>query len=385
MNTRRLIFVGLYNDTNLGDPIIAYSTEWLISQYVELSNKSIRLDLFPKCSMFNRLKKIVNKIVDYNMYLSDYEHSLYKYYKCNINENDLVVVVGGGLIKYKYQYFYLALINLLKASMDKKANVVFNSLGIEGFDEKSLKCQRLKQTMIAAMDNKCLIYISTRDDIKTLHEKYLNSSPQIPCLKVADPAVWCADAFNISRKVNSDIIGVGIIRGGIFYSNGIDYSSDKLQKLYIDIVKRLIENNNKVVLFTNGTTDDNLFAKAIYKKLVKEEGVECELDLPKSAFDLIYNISKFKGIIAGRLHSCIIAYSLNVPAIGLVWNDKLTMFGENIGLLDNFITYDNFSSSYIVDRLKIAINEGYNHDIYKKFKQTIKDSIKEICNLYIVK
>lgn len=383
INNPRLVFVGLYNDTNLGDPIIASSTEWLFSQFTDLKERSVHLSLFPKQSLYARIKRRIKRQFSHSLSSKDYERSLFEYYKKNIKERDVIIVVGGGLIKYKYQNFDLALINLLEAAHKRKAIIVFNSVGIEGYDENAPRCQRLKQEMLKATQNKTLIYISTRDDIYTLREKYFDNQPIIPCIKVADPAVWCANAFNINRSTNNKIIGIGIIRGNIFIDNDISYTASQLFDLYIGIIKELKNRNSEVRLFTNGTKADNLFAKRIQKRLKEKENIECKLILPTSSSELIHGISQFKGIIAGRLHSCIIAYSLNIPAIGLVWNDKLTLFGNNIGAKENFITHDKFSAIHIVNQLYKSMQNGYDANIALQFKQTILDSIKEITHLHI--
>lgn len=383
MNNSRVVFIGLYNETNLGDPIIASSTEWLFSQFTNLKDKSTHLSLFPKQSLYTRIKRRIKKQISHALSSDDDEQSLFKYYKKNIKEHDVIIAVGGGLIKFKYQNLDIALINLLKAAHERKAIIIFNSIGVEGYDENAPRCQRLKQAMLKATRNKTLVYISTRDDIYTLKERYFESHPLIPCIKVADPAVWCANTFNIKPNTHADIIGVGIIRGNIFVDNDISYTTTQLFDLYINIIKELKKRSNKVELFTNGNKADNLFAKKIQKELKEKENIDCKLILPTSSSELIRNIAQFKGIIAGRLHSCIIAYSLNIPAIGLVWNDKLTLFGKNIGAEDNFITNDNFSPSHIVNQLQTAIQRGYNQNIARTFKQTIRESIKEITQLYL--
>lgn len=228
-----------------------------------------------------------------------------------------------------------------------------------------------------------MYYVSTRDDILTLREKYFDGKPQIPCIKVADPAVWCADAFQIMKQTGNNTIGVGIIRKNIFIDNDLPYSGNELSNLYVGIIEVLKKQFHEVILFTNGTPSDNQFAQTIQQRLKEEKQIECELIIPSSPEELIRTISLFKGIIAGRLHSCIIAYSLGIPAIGLVWNDKLTLFGKNIGAKENFITYNKFIPEYIVNQLHTAIQKGYNQDISKTFKQTIKNSIKEITQLYL--
>lgn len=382
MNQSRLVLAGLYDDKNLGDPIIAYSTEWLISNNLPQKGNIIHLSLFPKLPFIYRLHAFIKRKLGLSTRETEFKRKLSNYYRQYIQPHDFIIFVGGGLIKYKIQNLHIVLSEFLKTAEQKQAKVVFNSLGVEGYDEESPQCQMLKQAIQKVIKSGTLIYFTTRDDIDTLKTKYLDNQTSIPCMRVADPAVWCADAYNIATKKNNNTIGIGIIRENIFTDYEIPYTGDKLAQLYIDIIKELGRQNEKISLFTNGLAHDNVFALQIQKKL-QEQNIHCNLQIPQTPHELIDMISQYKGIISARLHSCIIAYSLGIPAIGLVWNDKLTLFGKNIEAEDYFICYDKFSAPYIIQQFRKAVSEGYPADTQKKFKQTIKDSIKDIVKLYI--
>ena len=94
-------------------------------------------------------------------------------------------------------------------------------------------------------------------------------------------------------------------------------------------------------------------------------------------------ISGFKGIIATRLHSNIIAYSLQVPAIGLVWNNKLKMFGQNIGYPERFIEVENFDEKNIVDKMEKAIMELYEKIKPEVYRKSEEDSINKFLNEFL--
>ena len=382
MNKSRLVLAGLYNDKNLGDPIIAYSTEWLITNNLPQKENIIHLSLFPQQPFMYRAYAYLKRKLGLSTREMELRRKLSHYYKRQIQPHDFIIFVGGGLIKYKYQDFHIAISELLKVAEQKKAKVVFNSLGVEGYDENSPQCQMLKQAIQQALRSKTLIYFTTRDDIDTLKTKYLDNTPSIPCMRVADPAVWCADAYNIAPKKNNNSIGIGIIREHIFIDNDIPYTTDQLTQLYINIIKELIHQKEKISLFTNGQAHDNVFALQI-QKMLQEQNIHCNLQIPQTPHELINMISQYKGIISARLHSCIIAYSLGIPAIGLVWNDKLTLFGKNIEAEDYFISHDKFSAEYIIQQFRQALAHKYPEATKVQFRQTIKDSIKDIAKLYI--
>lgn len=117
--------------------------------------------------------------------------------------------------------------------------------------------------------------------------------------------------------------------------------------------------------------------------MLQEQNIHCNLQIPQTPDELITIISEYKGIISARLHSCIIAYSLGIPAVGLVWNDKLKLFGKNIEAEDYFISHDKFSAEYIIQQFRKALAHGYPEATKEQFRQTIKDSTKDIVKLYI--
>ena len=89
---------------------------------------------------------------------------------------------------------------------------------------------------------------------------------------------------------------------------------------------------------------------------------------PLSPRQLVETIAGFAGVISGRLHANIIAYALNVPSIGLVWNDKLQIFGTKIGHPERFVCPDRFRPEFLANRLIHAIEEGINQEQKERLK-----------------
>ncbi|MEJ8764181.1 polysaccharide pyruvyl transferase family protein [Phocaeicola sp. HCN-40430] len=384
MNKLKVAFVGLYKEPNLGDPIIFDSTEWLYSQYLgcEIQSNHLYLDYIEKTYSMPLLKKIINKfsikIIHKLIFQDNYQkRKLTKlYFEKKLKDIDLVVVVGGGIIKYSYQFFWGAIWGLLQAANNKKIPVILNAVGIEGYDSTNKKCLILKD----AMHLPSLAYITTRDDLSTLIQSYFDNHPSIPVHKVCDPAVWISEIYNIKKNIHSNTIGIGVAREGIFIDNGLPITPSQLISLYCSLIKKLTFEGHKIHIFTNGHPADKTMALHICE-LLKKEGIIVNIDTPINKKELVKIISNYKAVIATRLHSCIISYSLNIPAIGLVWNDKLKLWGYNINRKDDYITINNFNANYIYERLSIAIKEGYNIEQRKEFRNTIINSILNIKEL----
>lgn len=383
----RIVFVGLYDEENLGDPIITYCTEWLYRKVIthhEITSSYLYLDYIEKTWHKKLIYKVVNKLVQafwgYDKAQEILSNKLLfrtqTYFEQGIQGADMVVVVGGGLVKYSYQFFYFELMALLRAGEKLDVPIILNAVGVEGYDVNNARCQLLKKML----QMPSLIYVSTRDDLETLIHGYFNNNPSIPVGKVADPAVWAKEAFGIDCKTDRNVIGLGVAREGIFQDYGIDFSPTQLKDLYFSIIRKLLQQGCQVEIFTNGLSADNILAKELWNEL-RKVNLSVVLRLPLNPRHLVEIISCYKGVIATRLHACIIAYSMNVPAVGLVWNNKLTLFGKNINREENFVTIANFNAPYIICQLNKAIQDGYDIKVRSSFRQTILDSIHNVAQL----
>jgi hypothetical protein len=77
---------------------------------------------------------------------------------------------------------------------------------------------------------------------------------------------------------------------------------------------------------------------------------------------LIDKISAYSGVIAYRLHANITSYSLGIPSIGLIWNQKIPMFYEAIDYPGRAIGSKDWNSETVVAALCRAISEGVEKD-----------------------
>lgn len=341
----RILLMGLVNCTNLGDCVILDCTLYLI-------------------------KKICNELnITYEIDIFDLEKNTYEWEA----SYDLLIFSGGGIIKYKYQNFYQMIDSATQVAETKNIPVIFSGIGVEGFSEQDEKCQRLKN----ALNRSCVKGITTRDDIYTLTHSYIDSST-IFTQKVADPAVWAHEVYNKQKKP-SDIIGVGMIREGIYESNDIKIERNDIFQLWSDILMELDRQNQPWRIFTNGYSSDMKFAINLLKYMNREKDIsEKIIPSPKTADELVNIISRFKAVIAGRLHANIISYSLDIPSIGIIWNDKLRMWGENIGYPQRFFDVDHFNGKKIVEQALLASEEGYHAINKTEYKATVYQSLKKM-------
>lgn len=394
------------NETNLGDIVIYDTAKYLTKKICKannIENEIISLDIglnTPKSYTLNDEEqktkennlKFIKKYKRFAKKLKSIEKLLiikkwrttnyYFYLKSNIlpkitKDLDVLIFVGGGLLKYKQQEFLYIIDEITKCANKNKVPVIFNSMGIEGYDKNDIKCQILKN----AINRKCVKAISTRDNIDLLKNKFIYNK-KIYTTLAADPALYSSECYNIT-KTNSNTIGIGLIRPNIFKEYMYNISEEFLLELYKDLINELINKKYDVKIFTNGTNADYKFVLKLKEYLSDNKKYNnIFLERPTNSKTLIEIISNFKGTIVSRLHASIISYSLDIPSIGLVWNDKQIMFGKIINKEQNFITKENFDANYIIETLennfndKNIINKDYKKTVYNFLEKTLTNILK---------
>ncbi len=325
-NPYTVLLVQIVN-RNLGDAVIADNA-------VSLMQKTL-----PR-----RLRK-QTRIIRYNIQSGD----------ClPLTAADAIVFAGGGLIKFRQEHFYEDVIRLLEEANALQIPVFLNAVGVEGYDKEDERCQRLK----AALQLPCVKGITCRDDIETLQKEYLPEHT-IPISSVPDVAVFSSTVYagqlQKKPKRQQPLIGLGITRERLF----ADYGNETIDKDYLlqfwkDVTELLEEKGYAWRVFTNGLDRDEVFATKVLDFIGHGERVPA----PAEPWQLAQNIQQFDGIIAGRMHTHILAFTFGVPGIGFVWNDKVRFWSNRVGTPERFVAPENLQAEAVVSRLEAALAEG---------------------------
>ena len=325
----KILLVCIYNK-NYGDTVIAENTEYLLIKAL----KSAKIN-------FNILR-----------------------YSCTENDlgqikyADAVVFAGGGIIKFRQELFYKYTADIITEAEKYGVPVFLNAVGVEGYDDKDPRCLMLSD----CLKSHCIEGISVRDDCRLLKDTYLkNCTTRVR--SVFDPAVWTAstyaDRLNASK---TQFIGLGVIRGDIFSDYGKEeISHDFLLDFWKSVALLLESKGYQWIIFTNGLDSDERFAA----KLLEYIGHGKKLPQPHNDTQLVNNISSFKGIIASRMHADIIAYALGVPAVGLIWNDKIRLWGQRISQPENILSVSQLTAENAVTALEKALNKKRKNPLIK--------------------
>ncbi|HOB20834.1 MAG TPA: polysaccharide pyruvyl transferase family protein [Candidatus Atribacteria bacterium] len=227
MKKKKLVLAGFDKVKNFGDPILYRCAEYLIRDLVKGSDVEIvHLNLFGSGST-GKIKglqlKAVNSLIwrikkrkKADRLVSLLENhavktSVSRYYKRALKDASCLIFAGGGLIKYKYETFDYRLRLLIRQAEKQGIPVALNAVGVEDYSEANTRCQLMKK----ALNSPVVKMITTRDDIELLNNKYITNN-DIVTARVADPAFWCDVVYNIKKKADSDVIGLGVVRSGIF-------------------------------------------------------------------------------------------------------------------------------------------------------------------------
>lgn len=334
---------------NFGDSVIAENTRSLIKKAIP----------------FWRSGRYV--ILDYAIGIEDLAQIPYV---------DAIIFAGGGLIKFRQENLYRQVSEIIMEAQRYRIPVFLNSVGVEGYDAKDERCLLLQE----ALNQPCVKMISVRDDIETLKNNYIKNA-RIRMKEVFDPAIWTAQTFHIQKKKNTGrkCIGLGVARENLF----VDYGNPEINgacliQLWKEIVFLLEQRGYEWVIFTNGLDQDEQFAK----RVLEEIGHGTKEQAPVNAMELVQQIAHLDGMIACRMHSNIIAYALEIPSVGLVWNSKMNFFGEKTGYEERYIQSDNLHAENIVNTLEQTINSETHGPSYKQ-KKCVYQEMKMFVRKYV--
>ena len=308
----------------------------------------------------------------------------YKVCRAHIDSNTMAVIfAGGGIIKYKYQFFHHYIDTITRYAEKIGVPVMISGAGVEGYDEKNTDCQLLKK----ALNRNCVKYITTRDDIDTLAHCFCTNKQIIA--KVADPACSLSKVYLRRKNEHSSYgirrIGLGVVREGLFVDNGIDFNKQQMLDFWKELYESILEKGYQCKLFCNGARSDEAFALELleYMRIEKRKHKEILCCRPTSVENLVDLILGFDAVITGRLHASIIAYAYDVPSLGLVWNAKQIMFGDAIGYPERFITKEDFNVENILSRLELSINQGYDQVNREKYCMSTSMYLERFLHEYV--
>lgn len=383
---KKLAILGLMNEPNQGDPLICECVKYLYGSSI---SDDVSWQLFDLRFIFKYFISSDKKTLIYKkgysfigLIYKRYPWKIFyklkifllsKTYEGNLKNTNCGIIAGGGIIHYKFHDYALPICAFIKACNSKGIPIVINAVGIEGYDNKNIKCQQMRRYM--SYPN--VIKITTRDDLNLLKEFYLTPNSRCEIKKVIDPAVFSSQIFSLLRDPHSEVIGIGLIRSNIFKDYRVEYSVEDIVNYYVSLIKTLQKRELKFAFFINGFSGDLDLVPIIEERT----GIKINVSIPKTPQELVETISGYKGIITARMHSCIVAYSLNIPAVAFEWCEKLRFWGETIGAPRSILSMKELNAETAIQRLEDLQLSGYNDSIRKNLMEMHLHDIESTCKI----
>lgn len=257
---------------------------------------------------------------------------------------DAVVFAGGQMFMDRYALFLEACVSRFQ---EREIPVFFNACGTGPDDSPAIR-ERLKRTLSAPN----VVYVSCRDDVERVNRRYLEGGRQ--AVSTCDPALSAAEVYGAEKAADAETVGLGVI-----YPNAV--SPRKALKLWQGIIRELEGQGRPWQFFSNGDPADIVFARRVISSMPELRGREEALILPwdREPEDLVRHISQYKSLISYRLHSHVIACSLDIPTVALVWDKKLLYFFEKIGHRERCFPVESAARD-VLNGLERAEREGYD-------------------------
>ncbi len=399
-----VIVIGDASSTNLGDPVLTYSTEYIVKQICKEKNiSSVKIAVFditdrsityvPVSQKMCEMPSDANYNVPTKKSIARDYHKVNAYIKIKwilkdkkifrnrlVNQmdksDDNLFIIAGGALLSRSLYYSIQINEVVNVAEQFGAKVVFNAVGIEKCSGKSAS-RRITRKFLG---KKHVIGFSTRDHIEdipglTNRENFYIQTP--------DSGIWASEAFGISKK-ESNTIGIGTISVEAYRSVILEDSRaesvtyEVLFDFWKSIIDELEKQNISWKMFTNGGAKDCQIAFSFLK--TNGYSVEEHLVPPaENSRELIEQISQFKVVVAHRLHALIIASSLNIPVIPVAWSNKVVKFSQLIKNI--FHTWPSKENGKKIAELLCRESDFYN--AYENIEKCKKDAYEYLSNFFV--
>ena len=376
----KCVLVSFFNSHNIGDVIIGDMLYEIVIRHCEVEKLSYTGNLIinplnPKDNSNQVYKKRIydflirnkfNKIID--LYYRSVKDDSLGVFEDKIQGVDSLVIGGGNMIfdLDEKSNSVKRFDDFIKIAKKHNKNIFAISIGIGPF--KTIE-QEIKSINSLSHCN----YISFRD--KSSLKIFKKHKPDfINAFLTVDPVFLLPNKLrykNIKQKVT---IGLNIINNRLIDNDQKKY--DLIIGGYVKLAECLTQRLNvKVVLFCTELNDFQSVLD-VYSNLKLNNNVRTAR--VKSYEDLILLYEDLSLLIGTRMHSMIVAYTQEIPVIGLSYQDKVDSMFEIIKSHDYLFNYENINIDDIINCSKNILDNlsEEQHKIKLRLKQIIdKNSI----------
>jgi len=380
---RRIVIFSLETINNVGDLILPEVTEYLVRR-TDPEAEIRRVQLLPRrpdggvfrrivSAVLRRLSGMSSGTLSYRMKDLSLRIRLGLHYRSALADAD-GAICALGMYKYATQDFSHCFDFLSEICACRRIPVLFSAMSVARSDFSDWRCRRL-----SAILRRPGVFITTRDGedgVRRLQEEY-GATAENRLRSVGDPALWIPVCYGIGpRQVPAGgRIGVNLVRGDIFghYRGGL--SAGMLKRFYGDLFAELDRRGLDWSVFSNGIRSDERFGDDICRCFSVPD--DRRLPSPDSVEGYVRTISSFRAVFGARLHACLTATALGVPAVWLDWDDKFTLSAKSLNRETCVVGVEDLDPRRIVDLLEQVASDPPEVSAYAGLRAATAESIAE--------
>lgn len=304
-------------------------------------------------------------------------------WRSDVADADSAIFGGGALLADADQNFPIKLSEAMEVCRGRGLPVAISCVGAsEGWSEGGL--HRVRSALLRTK----LASTSFRDPVSAgIWRDYLFPTSTLPAQIALDPGLLSESVYgrpDVPDPVN-DRQRVGIcITDPLVLQLHSERRHDRrfIGEWLRESAERLAASGHEIVLFTNGSGEDEDFKATLQAQLRGIAGVSFAPHF-REPKELVHFIAGLDTVVAHRLHACIVAYAYRIPAIGLTWDRKLDHFFRLTDRMGYLLNPNEASPLELVELVGGGLADPPDEDIHKRCVNDCRQSIASLRSLLL--
>jgi polysaccharide pyruvyl transferase WcaK-like protein len=381
--------------SNLGDGVIADCLEWLIGH--ERPDVAVRtVDMSRKTAFSaeaevtvegagrprSRARDLIPGFVRRSIREAQWERGpgprLHRHAAEILRGCDALVIGGGQLLMDNNLRFPMKIRSVTSAARA----VGVPKMACFGVGVGGKWSGRGRQILASALREPTLTALVVRDETsgRTIAREFPTLGPLTSV--AGDPALFSGEAYGCGRNPSADgPVGLGVLGLRLLSATagqpGVSDPRAASEAFWLGVIDGLHRAGRRAELFTNGDELDQAFAEHLAKANRDRGGPEVALaPRPTDPGALVRRISGYSGLIAYRLHSNIIGYSLGIPGALMTWDSKVRHFAEMTGRGELAFPGLGVDAEAVVGAALGAIERGLDRAVWEATRERVRASLR---------
>lgn len=298
------------------------------------------------------------------------------YWKNELKDIQHIVIGGGHLMQDAELYFPTCVSTVMKAAQ-QDTNMYIYGVGVS----KSWSKRGYRMVLDELSDRK-VRWTTTRDETSKINwDDRFGHVDEV----VFDPGLLAARCYQFTDKTHNTGKQRPLIALGVSDPQDLKAHCERASEVvyctlssWVALIEGMLQVYD-VMLFTNGATSDRYFLR----KLLTNGKLDTvtfapHLSVASSPYcprDLVMQLRTADMIVSHRLHANIVAFSLNIPHIGLYWDRKILSFFEITSRTKYVVRRDNGEVNHVIELIRQALAEPIDAELHRKILYETDEAI----------